>query len=199
MAQKNDRNFLEALLEGAEAAVDFATKSEAIKSVPVVGTAFKMLRGFDDLRSRVLMGKLYKFLDEPTLRQALEAQRLRDEIVNKPGRDQEIGEMLFLVLDKVTDMTKPVLLARAYASYLEGLIDDFAFTAIAHAIDIAFLRDLLEFLDPARGPDTTLWQQRLAAVGLLEVLDESWDRTVIKYQETPLGASFRHAVARAAP
>lgn len=195
MTEKNDRNILEALMEGAEAVIDLATESEAVKAVPVVGTAFKVLKGLDDLRSRVLMGKLHKFLSEPALREALEAQRIREEILNKPGRDQEIGEMLFLVLDKVTDMTKPVLLARAYASYLEELIDDFTFAAVAHAIDIAFLRDLLEFLNPARGPDTTLWQQRLAAVGLLEVRDTSWNRKVIVYQETSLGEKFRLAIA----
>jgi len=196
MTGRSDRNILEAFMEGAESAIDLAVESEAVKAVPIVGTAFKLLKGLDDLRSRVLMGKLQKFLSEPALREAADAKRLRDEILDEPGRDQEVGEMLFLVLDKVTDMTKPVLLARAYASYLDGKVDDFAFSAVAHAIDIAFLRDLLEFLDESRGPDTTLWQQRLAAIGLLSVESESWDG-IIEYQETPLGSSFRLALSRA--
>jgi hypothetical protein len=85
MADKQDRNFLEMFAEGAEAAWDLAIESEAVKAVPVVGTAFKFLKGLDDLRSRVLMGKLHRFLNEPSLRAAMEAKELRDEILNAPG------------------------------------------------------------------------------------------------------------------
>lgn len=194
MTEKAPRSILEAFMEGAEAALDLIVESDAIKAVPVVGTAFKLLKGLDDLRSRSLMGKLYKFLNEPALRDAIEARQLHEEILNNPGREQEIGEMLFLVLDKVTDMTKPALLARAYASYLNKEIDGFALESVAHAINIAFVRDLLEFLNNLRGLDNTLWQQRLAAVGLLSVVEESWNHTVTEYQVTPLGATFRHAI-----
>lgn len=36
---KNERNFLEASAEGAEAAIDLFVGSEAIESIPFVGTA----------------------------------------------------------------------------------------------------------------------------------------------------------------
>jgi hypothetical protein len=44
MPEEKDRNVLEAVLEGAETYVDLATENEAVKSIPVVGTALKLLR-----------------------------------------------------------------------------------------------------------------------------------------------------------
>lgn len=62
MSDRQERNFLEAFLEGGEAAIDLMTENEAVKAVPVVGTAIKLLKGFDDMRSRALAAKLTKFL-----------------------------------------------------------------------------------------------------------------------------------------
>ena len=197
MTEKRDRNFLEMFAEGAEAAWDLVVDSEAVKAVPVVGTAFKFLKGFDDIRARVLMGKLHRFLNEPSLRAAIEAKALRDEILNIPDRDQEIGEMLFLTLEKVTDMTKPVLLANAYASYLTGLVDNLTFEAIAHAIDITFLRDMQQFLQREAQLCDDGCKQRLVAVGLLELTDQSWDNSTKWYKVTSLGYSIKKAIITA--
>lgn len=196
VSEKKEHNFLEASLEGIEAAWDTFLDNEALKAVPVIGSAFKLLKGVDQLRDRALKAKMHKFLTEPALRSALEARKLRNIIMDDEIRSQEIGEMLFLVLDKVTDMTKPILLAKAYAAYLDEELEAFTFEAVAHAIDTAFLRDLETFLRGLSEPNDTLWKNRLVAVGLLEELEEDWDGNVLNYQETPLGASLRHAINR---
>lgn len=193
MTENREHHFLEAFGEGVEAAWDLAVDNEALRAVPVVGTAFKLLKGYRDLSSRTLARKLHRFLDEPALRNALEAKRLRQQILEDLEDAREIGEMLFLTLDKVTDLKKPALLAKAYASYLNDEIDAFVFEAIAHVLNIAFLRDIEMFLASGSRPNDTLWKERLASVGLLEVEDETFDGRVT-YQETPLGASFLRAI-----
>ena len=193
MTEKRDRNFFEMFGEGFEAALDLAIDNEAIKAVPIVGTAFKLLKGIDDIRSRVLVSKLHRFLSEPSLRAAMEARTIRDEILNTPGRDQEIGETLFLTLEKVTDMTKPVLLANAYASYISGDIEPLTFEAIAHAIDVSFLRDLLQFLERDALSCDEVCLERLAAVGLIRVSDQTWNNSNM-YGVTSLGMSLKTAV-----
>jgi len=90
-------------------------------------------------------------------------------------------------------MTKPTLLAKAYASYLLNEIDRFTFEAIAHVLNISFLRDVQALLTPPSPPNDNLWKERLTSVGLLEVESETFDGDVT-YQETPLGAAFLHAV-----
>lgn len=189
MGSKKDRHFLDALGEGLEAAWDLALDNEAVKAVPVVGTAFKLLKGYDDLRSRALASKLQKFLSEPSLQNALEARAFRQQILEDSKRAEEIGETLFLTLDNITDMSKPVLLARAYAAFLNGQTDSFTLEAIAHVLNIAFLRDIQAFLTSSDISNKTSWKQRLVSVGLLEIEEETFDGNII-YQHTPLGAAF---------
>jgi len=81
MTEKRDRHFLEAFAENAEALLDLAVDNEAVKGVPVVGTLFKLFKGYQDLSSRILAAKLQKFLSEPSLRNALEARKLRQQIL----------------------------------------------------------------------------------------------------------------------
>jgi hypothetical protein len=195
MSKANDRPLLEAVMEGAEAAYDLAVDNEAVKAVPIVGTAFKILKGLDDFRSRVLQKKLFIFLSEPRLKASVEARALRQRMIGNDEKNSEIGEMLFLVLEKMTDNIKPVLLARAYASYLDDVIDSITFEAIAHVIDTAFYRDLLSYLTSGRTIENhvDLWHQRIASAGLEDVSEESWEgnRT---YQDTPLGHIFKLAI-----
>jgi hypothetical protein len=65
MSATRERNFLEAFLTNAEVALDSLSDNDAVRSVPVVGTALKICKGLDDLRSRALMAKLEAFLSDP--------------------------------------------------------------------------------------------------------------------------------------
>jgi len=190
----HDRNFLEAVLEGAEAAIDFATESEAVKSVPIIGTAIKLVKGFDDLRSKALQAKLHKFATEPSLVHSLETRRFLST-VKEDEHYQKIGETLFLTLDKVTDLQKPVVLAQVFAAYLDGVVNAKTLLLLAHAIDTAFISDLEQFLDGRNDqvddPEAGI---RLLTTGLLQV---------VEFKLTPLGRNLRaavqHARARHAP
>jgi hypothetical protein len=54
--------FLEASLEGAEAIADALIENEVVKSIPVVGTAIKILSGGLDLRDKIFVSKIQRFL-----------------------------------------------------------------------------------------------------------------------------------------
>jgi len=178
-----ERNLLEAFLEGGEAIADLIINNEAIEAVPVVGTAFKLSRGLTDLRSRALRAKLHKFLTEPSLIRSIEAGRLRDRL-NSDEHRSAIGEALFLTLDKVTDLKKPALLGRAFAGYLDEVIDTETLLALAHAVDLAFVYDLEYFLthhDP-EGQEGNPSAFRLLPSGLVDYSN---------FKDTPLGAALR--------
>lgn len=180
---KSDRNFIEAALEAGEAGVDLLTDNEAIKALPVVGLAFKLLKGLDDLRSRILLAKLTKFITEPSLVNSLEAGRVRRRLDGDKDREL-IGEVLFLTLDKVTDLRKPELLGRAFAGYLDEVIDSETLLLLSHAIDSAFAGDLDFFLrnpeeDVKRGSPAAF---RLLSAGLVEYSD---------FRHTPLGKALK--------
>ena len=197
---KKDRPFLEAFMSNGEAAIDFVTKSDAIKAVPVVGTAFKLLKGLDDIRSRLFAAKLARFLSEPSLRAASEGRKFRKEMLDdNGGRDQEIGETLLLVLDKVTDMNKPLLLAKVFAAYLDQAIEQEALLMLIHAIDVSSMLDLQMFIRNRGGDidNETLWRERLASSGLLvSYVTGAIGGGDVEYGLAPLGDTLLHVVDR---
>ena len=92
MPRNQDRNFLEAFLTNAEAIVDTLTENEAVRAVPVVGTAFKVCKAFDDARSRALAAKLSKFLTEPAMRTGVTAAKLQKKILADAVEANRVGE-----------------------------------------------------------------------------------------------------------
>jgi hypothetical protein len=196
---KKERNFLEAVLEGSEAAIDLVSDNEVVKAVPVIGTAIKMLKGWDDMRSRMLVAKLSRFLDEPALRTAAAARKVREGLLLDEVHDQEMGETIFMVIDKVTDMTKPILLAKMFAAYLDGVINRDFFLMLAHAIDISSVYDMNMMITQGRSTMfqmiemRTLWRERLGATGLY-VPQFSGSLEALDYKLAPLGIAFLAAL-----
>jgi len=146
MLKRKPSSFVLGTFENGEALLDFLISNEAVKAVPVVSTAIRLLEGFNDYRSRLLQNKLMKFLSEPSLLRSLEAQRLRGDILDNPDDLSAIGDTLFLVIEKVTDSEKPVILAKVYASLLDGGVTSEDFFLLAHCIDICALADLRAFI-----------------------------------------------------
>jgi len=168
--QKKTNSFVLGVLEGAEAAVDFATSNEAVKAVPVVSTAIRLLEGLNDFRSRLLESKLKRFLAEPSLLRSLKAQKLRAEILDDPDEAARIGDTLFMIIDKVTDSEKPTILARVYAHFHDGFLTAEDFFLLGHCIDICALADLRSFIE-SRGAAHSIspaGQRRLVTAGILE-------------------------------
>lgn len=168
---KKDRPATELLMNVGEAGVDLIVENPAVRELPVVEWAFKVVKAIDGTKSWLLTRKIAKFLSEPSLAAAAEAYKMRDKVLQDEKYAQEVGDTLLMVLDKVTDMSKPVLLAKAYAAYLTGDIDRYRLLMIAHVIDISALMDLEQFIE-ARFQDVgneTLWKDRLANSGLFEV------------------------------
>lgn len=199
MNDRRERNFLEAFLEGSEAIIDLATDNEAVKAVPVVGTAIKLLKGFDDVRSRALAAKLTKFLTEPALQSEKIRAKLRAGISASDEEARKVGESLFLVLDRMTDLDKPSLLAKVFVAYLDEVVSESDLRRIAHAMDAAFIDDLLslqeweETLHPKYGNE---WKQPLAGSGLTRVVTGQTyaDMTEVYYELGELGRILHRAL-----
>lgn len=192
MATNKDRNFLEALLEGGEAALDLLTDNEAVRAVPVVGTAIRILKGVDDARDRALAAKLEKFIQDPSLQSIRAREKLRNGISADPEEATKVGETLFLVIERMTDLDKPGLLAKVFLSYLDGVITAVELRRLAHAIDGAFTDDLLslqtwqESAHVSYGSD---WKQPLVGAGLTRIVaGTTWDSVgEVNYELTDLG------------
>lgn len=146
MKTPRERHFLEATLENAEVVVDSMIENEVIASIPVIGTAIKICKGLDDIRSRAFAAKLERFVEHPHL----SSQAAKVEIVRKiraaPDESRRVGEVLFLVLDRFIDLDKPNVLATVFVAYLRSDISVEELQRLAQAIDIAFSGDLRSLL-----------------------------------------------------
>lgn len=199
MKERKERNFLEAFLEGGEAMLDLLTDNEAVKAVPVVGTAIKVLKGVGDARDRALAAKLEKFIQDPSLQSARAREKLRSGIASDPDEAIQVGETLFLVLDKMTDLDKPGLLARVFLAYLDDIISAVELRRLAHAIDGAFTDDLISLQGWQELAHVTYgaeWKQPLVGAGLTRVVAGStWDSVgEVHYELTDLGRKLYQAL-----
>lgn len=166
MARKGDRPLLEAFLTNAESFADSFIDNEAAKSVPVVGTAFKLVKGIDEIRSKVLAKKLCDFLANPQLQSEDAKEKIREKVQASPEEATKVGEVLFLVLERIVDLRKPELLSRVFLAYLNEDIDSQTVHRLSEAIDSAFAGDL-EALHSEKLSQETL--ETLAAAGLARI------------------------------
>lgn len=199
MTQKKERNFLEAALEAGEAALDLLTDNEAVKAVPVIGTAFKLLKGVDDMRDRALAAKLETFIRDPSLQCDPVREKLRNGISSSEEEAIKVGETLFLVLDKMTDLEKPRLLARVFRAYLDEVITGADLRRLSHALDGAFTDDLicLEYWQESAHVSYGIeWKQPLVGVGLTRVMTGQTIDTMteVQYELTELGRKLYQAL-----
>ncbi|MCP5304361.1 MAG: hypothetical protein H6953_02850 [Chromatiaceae bacterium] len=143
----NDINkFLEASLEGAEALADSLIENEVVKNIPVVGTAIKIVSGTLDLREKLFVSKVQRFVQEIECLSKEEKWKFRRSVLSDEESMRRAGEAALLVLDKLSEMKKAELLGFYFACFLAGRLDQIQFRRVAAAIDTAFLDDLEEFL-----------------------------------------------------
>ena len=192
----NDKHFLEAALQNLEATVDLLVDNELTRAIPVVGTAFKIAKGIDDLRSRALLAKLTAFVREPALCSDRSRTLLQERLVANPESEQRIGEALFLVLEQCTDLSKPAMLARVFSAYLRGEVNESGLRRMSHAIGIAFPDDLAALVNSQGdgwNSEGGLWMQPLFAAGLATASPGgAWDTlNRIDYRLSPLGQELR--------
>lgn len=191
------RSLVMALAEGAEAAYDFLIENEAVKAVPVLATAVRLLEGADDVRSRLLQEKIIRFVSEPALARSAESGEMLSRIRNDISYAESIGDTLFLTLDRLTDLKKPSLLAQVLAYQLAGNISKNELLMLMHAIATSALVDLELFISlrGVSGQNETGYKARLASTGLLTgVVNAMVGASTLGYFVSPLGQHFLNAV-----
>jgi hypothetical protein len=109
----------------------------AVRDLPVVGVLVGLLRTGVSVRDYDFARKVARFLGE--LASVPEDQRREfiGEMHADPEKAQEVGEHLILVLDRLDDLAKAILLARAFKAYLLRRIDRRLFERLASALDRA--------------------------------------------------------------
>ena len=164
------------------------------EAIPFIDRAIKVWRAAGKFRDAMLARKLLSFISDPALQTADARARMREHAESEEGK--RIGEALFLVLDRLNDMQKPVWLAKSYAAYLANEISVSNFRRLASAIDIAFRDDLIALISTTEpSPYDSVWKQNLIPSGLTSfsvAVPIGGSKTI--YHVTDLGKLFQNAV-----
>src|SRR5881628_3961387 len=103
---KREHHFLEAGLQNAEVVMDLVTTNEVVRALPVFGTFVKLIKGVGDLRSRAFAAKLAAFVSSLDSRSDKAKAKLKKRLSDSPDEARKVGETLFLVLERMTDLEK---------------------------------------------------------------------------------------------
>jgi hypothetical protein len=109
----------------------------AVRDLPVVGALVGLIRTGLSVRDYILARKLAKFLGELASVPDDSRRDFIGEMHSDPEKAREVGEHLILVLDRLDDIAKAILLARAFKAFLLRRIDQPLFEKLASALDRA--------------------------------------------------------------
>lgn len=196
MRASTERPILEAALETTEVVADAIAHGDVLSEIPVIGTAFKICRAVDAVRDRAFAAKLALFARGLDRIPETARDELKDKVRNKDEL-QKVGETLFMVLERLTDLSKPQLLSQIFLAYVDEIISSSELRRLAQAIDASFSDDLHELLNQkdVSKKSSEPWMQYLAASGLTRVLGGQTldDVGQIYYEVTTLGHKLRNA------
>jgi hypothetical protein len=184
----------------AEGQLDIMLADGPLKDVPFFGTLVKLWKAGPQIRDWIFARKLGRFLKPFATLPEKERKQFAQKFDEHPDERKRLGEHLMIVLDRLDDLDKPELLARAFLAYLRGSYDFETLRRLSLAIERCFHPDLLA-LQP-KGPPTEYSQTtalNLAACGLVEIAAVPSIRGAgaqNQYATTDLGDTFLRVVLR---
>jgi len=173
----NTTEYKELLTDFSELAIDAILEDGVIRDIPVLGSLVGLVRGGISIRDRIYAKKILRFLLEFKDIPREEIQAQIDKLTTNPKERQRLGEHLLLLLDRLNDMEKSALLAKAFLAFLEERINREEFQGLAHAIDTILLDNIdkfkefmqTEFYVAVREADPNFLQTGLMEIYLEEI------------------------------
>ena len=119
----------------AELGLDSVLDAGLARDIPIIGTLAAMTSMALTIRDRIFAKKVLHFLSNLDNTPVEERQAQIERLAADSAARRRIGETLILLLDRLNDMGKPALLARAFQALLKKEIDREQFQALARVID----------------------------------------------------------------
>ncbi len=186
------------LIELGETALDAMLREGVLRDIPILGSFISVVKAGGQIRDRLFVRKLAGFLAELARVEPEERRRFIEKLGEDSKERQRVGQAVMLLLDRMDDIEKAPLLAKAFAAFVAGQIGFPDFRRLATALDRCLLPDLEVMAtraDPSEYSSTVA--QGLSLCGLLEVgtvpgiRAPGVDNT---YVATELGKLFRQII-----
>jgi len=117
---------------------------EIAKSIPVIGTIQSLSKIHLNIKDFIFAKKLLKFLASFSDISSEKRIKLIKKLEDDDNFQQKVGEYIIIILDRLDDLQKPVLVAKAFRAYLENKIDGIQLQRINYGIDKVLMCNLQE-------------------------------------------------------
>lgn len=150
-------------------ALDGIISSGALDGVPIIGTMVSIARSGSAIRDLVFQRKVLAFLAsfateaDPTARQEFVRK------IEEQDHGQRFGETILLLLERMDDLAKPVIVGRLMAAAARGDMSLNEGMRLSRIVDRAFIEDLVllpDLIDSKVQPDEAV-ADALFSAGLL--------------------------------
>lgn len=188
--------------EFAEMGLDQLLDEGFLKDLPLIGSIVKVFKGVLDIRDRIFIAKIARFLYRLSKIPQENRDRFKNKISQEPKLKQRVGETLILIFDRLDDLEKPDFIAKCFSSYLGGKISFAQFRRLASAVDMAFVDDLkaLVVRKAEKGEYSDDHLANLSRTGLVDFkaggIEGTWEEIgTIKYTVSSLGQLFINIIS----
>jgi hypothetical protein len=178
-----------------EPAFDTLLTLDILKELPVLGSAVKIAELARTVRDRIFTTKVARFVTQVGDLSDTESASMLYELKRDAELRLRVSETVLLILDRLDELPKAQLVAKAFRAYLRQRLSLSDFRRVCQVINAAFLDDLVAFVALPKAQDLSASQLRavLAGVGLAQssqngVVTGSLSR--ISVRVSPLGELF---------
>ncbi|WP_339757999.1 hypothetical protein [uncultured Hoeflea sp.] len=160
---------VDALVIVADVGIDAAITSGAFDGVPILGIATGLIRAGRHIKDELFIRKTARFLAGLSGTTHEARQRFVDDL-RANGKIDEFGETILLILDRIDDSRKPLIIGRLMAAHVEGKITYDQVTRLAAIVNRCYAPDLdyLAKFQPGPQGEMQTIADALFSAGLLQ-------------------------------
>ncbi len=126
----------------SEIGIDQLMQDGLLKDIPVVNILTGLLKTSRSIRDHIFLKKLLSFLVSIKDIEPEEREKAIERLESDSAYSQKVGEGLMLLLERLDDLNKPKMVAKAFKAYCRGNINSFQLQRLYYAIDRVLACDL---------------------------------------------------------
>jgi len=164
---ENNQEDIKTIIEGlTEAVLDQLIDDPFVKDIPLIGTAVSIARLGKSISDRIFIAKVKKFLLSVSV-----SQEEKEEFFRKLNSDEklksEAAEACLFIINRSDNSEKLSITGYLFQAFIKNRIDFTQFRKFIHAVDLAFVDDLVQFIKSG-GTDRSV-DDSLLRTGLTEM------------------------------
>lgn len=157
-------------LDLSEVGLDTLLDAGFIKDLPAIGTIVKLFKAGGDIRDRLFLAKIAKFLFKLNEIPFEDRHVFKQKVSSDANYKKKVGQALVIILERLDDLEKPEMIGKCFSYFLLDKITFAQFRRLSSAIDLAFIDDLKGVLG-LRVERIGSFKENLARTGLVKFHD----------------------------